>query len=324
MQISWSEAEGRATAALVKAGTREDVARSVARSLVLAEADGHGGHGLVRLSSYLQQVRTGKIDGRAHVETHRTSPSVIQVDAGNGFAYPALDAAVGALVDIAPDQGVALACIGRSGHSGAMGLVVERLARAGLIGLMFANTPAAIAPWGGKRPLYGTNPIACGFPDRDDPVVIDMSLSKVARGHILAAKRSGEPIPTGWALDAEGAPTTDPERALAGTMVPLGGAKGAALALMVEALVVGLTGANSAADASSFLDAAGPPPRTGQVVIAISPDSAGGKATAFERLFRTIDEEAGTRLPGGKRFAARRLAQQKGLAVETDWFENTL
>ena len=123
---------------------------------------------------------------------------------------------------------------------------------------MVANTPAAIAPWGGRRALFGTNPIACSFPRAGlPPVVIDLSLSKVARGQVLAAKTRGEPIPLGWAVDADGNPTTDPDAALAGTMLPMGDAKGTALALMVEALAAGLTGATFAGEASSFLDEAG-------------------------------------------------------------------
>ena len=141
------------------------------------------------------------------------------------------------LPEIAREQGVAAAAIRRSHHCGAAGHPVEALAEAGLVALLFANTPAAIAPWGGKLPVYGTNPIAfaCPLPGRA-PIVVDLSLSKVARGNILAAKQKGEPIPEGWALDADGEPTTDAAAALKGTMLPLGDAKGTALALMVELL----------------------------------------------------------------------------------------
>ena len=161
---------------------------------------------------------------------------------------------------------------------------VERLAQAGMVALFFANAPAAMAPWGGKRALFGTDPIAfaCPLPDHA-PIVVDMSLSKVARGHILAAIQKGEPIPEGWALDADGKPTTDAKAALAGTMVPLGDAKGTALALMVELLAAGLTGANFAHEASSFLDAEGPPPGTGQLIIAIDASAFGNALPAFRR-----------------------------------------
>jgi (2R)-3-sulfolactate dehydrogenase (NADP+) len=183
---------------------------------------------------------------------------------------------------------------------------------------MFANTPAAIAPAGGTRGVFGTNPIAfaCPLPGRA-PIVVDLSLSRVARGNILAAQQKGERIPEGWALDAAGRPTTDPASALAGTMVPLGDAKGTALALMVELLAAGLTGANFAAEASSFLDAEGPPPGTGQLLIVFSPAAFGGNDVAdrFATLAASIEQQAPARLPGARRLAARRKAATDGLVI---------
>jgi len=182
--------------------------------------------------------------------------------------------------------------------------------------MLFANTPGAIAPWGGAKAVFGTNPIAfaCPLPGVA-PVVVDLSLSKVARGNILAARQKGERIPEGWALDAAGAPTTDPEAALAGTMLPLGDAKGTALALMVELLAAGLTGANYAAEASSFLDAEGPPPGTGQLIIAFDPDAFAGGLAHLGCLAEMIEAQPGARLPGSRRLAARAKAQRDGLPV---------
>lgn len=320
LHLSLAEAEARAAAVLVASGTREDNARAVARALVLAEADGLPGHGLIRLRTYAAQVRSGKVDGMATPLAEQTRPGALRIDAANGFAYPALDLAADRLALLAPEQGIAFAGVHRSGHCGAMGLIVERLARLGLIGLMVANTPAAMAPWGGRRPLFGTNPIACAFPYEPDPVVIDLSLSKVARGQILAAKQRGAAIPEGWALDAEGQPATDPDAALKGTMIPAGDAKGAALALMVEALAAGATGACYAVDASSFLDAAGRPPGTGQMLIAMAPEPGGGGIAHLGALFAAMTEEPGVRLPGARRIKARRRAEAEGLAVPAAWF----
>ena len=166
--------------------------------------------------------------------------------------------------------------------------------------------------------MFGTNPIAfaCPLPGRE-PIVVDLALSKVARGNIIAARQRGEAIPEGWALDADGRPTTDPDRALAGFMVPLGDAKGAALALMVELLAAGLTGSNYAAEASSFIDADGAPPGTGQLVIAIDPVAVGGPGAAerFAALATAIEEQEGARLPGARRLAARRRASERGVEV---------
>lgn len=183
---------------------------------------------------------------------------------------------------------------------------------------MFANAPAAMAPWGGAEPVFGTNPIAFAAPRRDaPPLIIDLSLSKVARGKIMAASKAGEPIPEGWALDRNGNPTTDAKAALAGTMVPAGEAKGATLAFMVEILAATLTGANHSFEASSFFDADGPAPGVGQTIIAFSPQEANGRAFAdrIEALIGTVLAQDGVRLPGARTRAHRAEAERNGLVV---------
>ncbi len=315
--LSLAQAEGRVAAAFERCGTLAETAASVARALVGAEADGLKGHGLGRVASYAAQVRSGKIDGRAEVAVSRPRPAVVALDAAHGFAYPALDRAVALLPEVARAQGIAAAPITRSHHCGAAGRPAEALARQGCLALLFANTPAAMAPWGGSRAVFGTNPIAfaCPLPGRA-PIVVDLSMSKVARGNIVAARARGDAIPEGWALDAAGQPTTDPAAALNGTMVPLGDAKGTALALMVELLAAGLTGARFAGEASSFLDAAGDPPGTGQLIIALDPSAfASGTAERFAVLAASIEDQDGARLPGSRRLVARARAEAEGLAL---------
>jgi (2R)-3-sulfolactate dehydrogenase (NADP+) len=301
---------------LTRCRTGADNARCVASALMAAEADGLKGHGLSRLPSYAAQAKAGKVDGFAVPQASRPRAGAALIDAGHGFAYPAIALAETILPEMARTAGIACAGITRSHHCGAAGHPVERLAEAGLVATLFANTPGAIAPWGGAKAVFGTNPIAfaCPLPGAA-PIVVDLSLSKVARGNILAARQKGERIPEGWALDAAGAPTTDPEAALAGTMLPLGDAKGTALALMVELLAAGLTGANYAAEASSFLDAEGPPPGTGQLIIAFDPDAFAGGIARFGRLAAMIEAQPGTHLPGARRLAARAKAQRDGLSV---------
>jgi (2R)-3-sulfolactate dehydrogenase (NADP+) len=316
--LTLTEAENLVAAALARCRTSGRNAASVARALVAAEADGLKGHGLSRVPSYAAQAKVGKVDGFAEPVLTRARPGLLAVDAAHGFAYPAIGAALVALPDVVRGSGIAAAAIRRSHHCGAAGHPVERLADQGLVAVMFANTPAAMAPWGGSRAVFGTNPIAfaCPLPDRP-PLVIDLSLSTAARGNILAAKQKGERIPEGWALDREGRPTTDPAAALQGTMVPLGGAKGTALALMVEFLAAGLTGATFAAEASSFLDAEGPPPGTGQLLIAFDPVAFGGPEAPgrFAALAAMIEGQPGARLPGTRRLAAREKAEVEGLSV---------
>ncbi|WP_298967557.1 Ldh family oxidoreductase [uncultured Methylobacterium sp.] len=315
--LSLADAHALVAEALTRCGTAPDNAAAVARALVGAEAAGLPTHGIGRVPSYGAQVRAGKIDGRARPSVDRPRPAIVAVDAGHGFAYPALEAACAALPEVARAEGLAAAPIRRSHHCGAAGLVVESLAAQGLVALLFANAPAAMAPWGGTVPLFGTNPIAfaCPLPG-GDPIVIDLALSKVARGHIVAAQKRGEPIPEGWALDAAGRPTTDPDAALAGTMVPLGDAKGTALALMVELLAAGLTGGRFATEASSFLDTTGGPPSVGQLILALDPGAfAEGAVARFGLLAEAVEAQDGARLPGSRRLAARERARAEGLGI---------
>jgi (2R)-3-sulfolactate dehydrogenase (NADP+) len=316
--LSIAEAEYVVSEALIRCRTSDSNARTVARALVAAEADGLKGHGLSRVQSYAAQAKAGKVDGSATPVATQPKPAVVAIDAAHGFAYPAVDLAITRLPEVTRAQGIATAAIRRSHHCGAAGHPVERLAEAGLVAMLFANTPAAIAPWGGSAGVFGTNPIAFACPLLNrPPIVVDLSVSKVARGNILAAKQKGERIPEGWALDSDGQPTTDPDAALLGTMLPLGDAKGTALALMVELLAAGLTGANFAADASSFLDDKGDPPGTGQLILALDPGALGGERVLahFERLAAAIEAQPGARLPGARRIALREKAVREGLAV---------
>lgn len=304
--------------ALLRSDTSPENAAAVARALVASELAGQGGHGLRRVEAYCAQAAVGKVKGHAVVTSDRLRPGALAVDGSNGFAYPALEHAVEWLPDAARGQGIAIAGIRRSHHCGVLGCVVEALAEKGVLAIMVGNAPAAMAPWGGNRPLYGTNPLAFAAPVADgDPIVIDISLSKVARGKIMAASQKGDPIPEGWALDSDGNPTTDAKAGLAGMMVPLGDAKGTALALMVELLCAGLTGANYSTEVSSFFDDKGDPPGTGQTLIAIDPSAFGTAALdRFADLARSIDEMDGARVPGRRRQDIKRDYLENGIPVD--------
>jgi len=304
--------------ALCAHGTEIGNAELVARALVAAEADGLFGHGLSRLASYCAQAASGKIDGNAVPAARKVADAAVVVDANHGFAYPAIHLAIETLATLAAKTGVAVAAITRSHHCGAAGHHVEDLARQGLIGLMFANTPKAIAPWGGSRGVFGTNPIAFAAPRKQkEPLVIDMSLSRVARGKILIASQQGRPIPEGWALDDQGKSTTNPESALTGTMIPIGGAKGAALALLVEVLAAALTSSNFGYQASSFFSAQGSSPGVGQLLMAVAPNpiSNGQFETRLEELLEEMLSQEGTRLPGGRRLIFREKSYREGIRI---------
>jgi len=316
--LSLAEAERLAAGALAGSGAAPEAAAATAKALVAAEADGQFGHGLSRVSSYAAQVRVGKIDGAAVPVMTQHRPSVLRIDAKGGFAYPALDLALGALEPLARQYGLAAAGVFASHHIGQAGRSAERLADQGLIGLVMSNTPRAMAFAGGARAMMGTNPLAFAAPAPGrPPIVIDMALSLVARSRIVAAENVGDAIPAGWATNRRGQGTTDPGEALAGALSPIGGAKGAALALMVEILCAALVGGAYGWEASSFLDDKGAPPGVGQLILALDPGAFSGPdfLPRMTGLLLALAQEEGVRVPGDRRLAARATAQVAGLPV---------
>lgn len=312
-----------AVKALCAHNTRKDNADHVAAALVAAEADGLKGHGMSRLPSYCKQAASGKVDGQVRPTAVQVADAAMRIDACHGFAYPALALAVEKLTAITPSTGICAAAVSRSHHCGAAGYHVEALARQGFIGLLMANTPKAIAPWGGSDGIFGTNPIAFAAPrSGKDPLVIDLSLSKVARGKVMVAEQEGTSIPEGWALDAQGNPTRDPKAAMAGTMLPMGDAKGAALVLMVEILAAALTASRFGFEAGSFFTADGPPPGVGQLLIAVAPGplSGDGFDSRLEILLSAILGQENTRLPGDRRLVLRQEAADRGVTIKEQLF----
>jgi (2R)-3-sulfolactate dehydrogenase (NADP+) len=214
--------------------------------------------------------------------------------------------------------GAAFAGVTNSHHFGAAAHHLAPVAQAGLVGLAFSNSPSAINAWGGRKAFYGTNPIAAIFPRRNTaPIVVDLSLTEVVRGKIMLHAREGKPIPLGWALDKDGNPTTDPKAALTGSLSPIGGAKGAALALMVEVLSVALTGAALSFENDSYFEP-GNKPRIGHAVLAIDPGALAGADLYYSRLEAMISkmlEDGGVRLPGARRQAAEARARADGIEI---------
>lgn len=308
--LSLDEVEAISLAALLGAGVSDQNAAPVALSIRAAEADGIHSHGLARLPTYCEHARIGKIDGGAVPALLQPRPGLVAVDARDGFAHPAIDLGLPALLEAARSQGIAALAVHGSYNCGVVGYHVERIARAGFIALGFVHAPASIAPFHGTKPVFGTNPIAIAVPRGGDlpPMVLDQSASVVSKSEIVVHQQRGEPIPLGWALDRDGMPTTDAQAALSGgTMVPAGGAKGAGIALLVELMAAWATGSSLSIEAPSFADNQGHSPRTGQMFIALDPGPiAGPQAFArLERLFGAITDQPGTRLPGDRRLAAR-------------------
>ncbi|KIC18889.1 Ldh family oxidoreductase [Leisingera sp. ANG-Vp] len=317
--LTLAEIEDLSFRALVAAGTSEANARPLAVATAATEADGVASHGLAYIPIYAEHVQCGKVDGQAAPVLTRPRPGVVAVDAATGFAHSAIDMGFEALTEAAREQGVAVLAIRNSYNCGVLGYHTARLARAGLVGLGFTNAPASIAPSGGKKPVVGTNPFSIAVPgtDGEPELLIDQSASTIAKSEVMKHAREGKEIPLGWALDADGNPTTDPEAGLKGSMAPSGGYKGVGVALLTEILAAALTGATLGINASPFSGTAGGPPKTGQMFIAIDPSATSNDAfgAGMAGIVEAVRGQSGAHLPGDGRRAKRVLARQEGVAV---------
>ncbi|MGR3812512.1 MAG: Ldh family oxidoreductase [Cognatishimia activa] len=322
--LSLSEIEDISFRALTAVGTSDSNARPLAVATAATEADGVASHGLAYIPIYCEHVTCGKVDGQATPIVSTPRPGVVTVDAATGFAHAAIDAGFDALIPMAKSQGIAALAIHNSYNCGVLGYHTHRLAKAGLLGLGFTNAPASIAPSGGATPVVGTNPFSIAAPGADGPaVLIDQSASTIAKSEVMKHAREGKPIPVGWALDADGNPTTDPNVGLKGSMAPSGGYKGVGVALLTEIMAAAMTGATLGIDASPFSGTAGGPPKTGQFFMAIDPGatSAGAFAQRMEALVGAVKAQDGAHLPGDGRGAARKRAAAEGVAVNVATLE---
>ncbi|MDP3605019.1 MAG: Ldh family oxidoreductase, partial [Polaromonas sp.] len=283
---------------------------------------GLASHGLSRVPQYATHLRNGRADGKAQAVIARHKGAALLVDAKQGLAFPACDLAVATAITTARSLGVCFAGVTNSHHCGVLVDHLRAVADAGMVGLGFANSPAAMPAAGGKHPVFGTNPVAAIFPRRNtDPLMIDLSLSEVARGKVMLAAKEGRPIPLGWALDSQGQPTTDANAALTGSMLPLGAVsspKGSMLALIVELLVTAVVGAQFGFEASSFFVDEGNAPRLGQSFLVIDPGALAGSDVYYERMEILIAEmllDDGVRLAGARRTGLEQQANQSGLTI---------
>ncbi|HEY2627542.1 MAG TPA: Ldh family oxidoreductase [Usitatibacter sp.] len=317
--ISLDDLETLMVSALKRSGATSAMARATARALIAAEAEGIASHGASRIPQYCGHLKVGRATGSAVPEVIKDSKAAALVDAKQGLAFDACSLAVDEAVKRARQFGVAFIAVTNSNHFGVAAYHLEAIAAAGFVGLAFSNSPAAMPAWGGKRAIFGTNPIAAVFPRRNDaPLVIDLSLSAVARGKIMVAARDGKPIPEGWAIDKDGKPTTDAKAALEGSMLPAGGVKGAMLALVVEILVCALSGAAYGFESDSFFTQEGKPTRIGQAFIAINPGALAGEDVFFDRietLVAAMTEDAEVRLPGERRLHNLERATREGVSI---------
>jgi delta1-piperideine-2-carboxylate reductase len=307
--------------AFLNHGVSPNNATVMAETVVFAERDGAAGHGLFRLPGYVSTLKSGWVDGAAEPQLEIAQrESVVRVDARNGFAQPALRKAAGAAMAAAGEAGVAMISIRGSHHFGALWLDVEPFARAGLVALAFVNSVARMVPFGGRKPVFGTNPMAFACPRRfGDPLVFDQSSSAVAFGDIKLAAIAGRALPEGAAVDAAGQPTTDAAAVVAGgALLPFGNHKGSSIALMIELLAAGLTGGRFSFEVDFDQYPGAQTPCTGELVLLIDPQKTGGVdfASRVEALIARVHDAGQERMPGDRRYANRRAALERGIPVE--------
>lgn len=298
--VTLDEIESTTRAALMRHGAAEWIAAHVADAVRKAESTGNRICGLYYLESYCKQLETGRVRGDVTPEVSQPRPGVVAVDARMGFAQPAFARALPQAVTAARECGAASLAVGHAHTCTSLGYFTEQIARAGLIGLGMTNASPIVAPPGGKTRVIGTNPIAFSVPDGAGGIAMqfDQSTTTVALGKITMAKAAGERIPEGWAVDAEGRPTTDPEAALAGSLVSMGGYKGWGFGLMAELLAAGMTGGVVSRDVAPLKAPEGKPHDLGQYYLLLDPEVSG---VFFERLAAVgagVAEDEGARMPG--------------------------
>ncbi|WP_218804491.1 Ldh family oxidoreductase, partial [Klebsiella quasipneumoniae] len=316
--LSLPEAYDLALAVLSANGFSADHAAAIARNVAAGERDGCASHGLWRLLGIVDTLRKGKVSLDAEPQIHDQAPAIVRADAGGAFSLLAYERALPQLLEKARHSGIAALAINRCVHFSALFADIEPLTEAGLVGLACTPSHAWVAPAGGTRPLFGTNPIAFGWPRRDKPpFIVDMATSAAARGEIQLHQRAGKALPEGWGIDSQGQPTTDATEVLNGAMLTFGGHKGSALAAMVELLAGPLIGDMTSAESLAWDNGAGGLPYGGELILALDPqrflgEQAQEQLARAETLFSGMQEQ-GARLPGERRFACRQQSEQQGV-----------
>ncbi len=305
------------------AGLSAMQAGPVAKVIVAGERDACKSHGIYRIEGCLRTLKQGKVNPVAVPELTEDSSAIIRVDARHGFANAAFEMGAPVLADRAKALGLAALVINDCTHFSALWPEVEALTDQGLAAIAMCPSYATVAPAGGTKALMGTNPFAFGWPRPGPaPYVFDFATSVAARGEVELHRIAGTPLPEGWAVDAEGAPTTDPAAALQGALLPFGGHKGSAISMMIELLAGVMIGDMTSPEALGFLGSTNTLPRHGELIIAFCPKRfaahrGGANPDAAEALFDALLGQ-GARLPSARRFAARAQSDATGIRLTAD------
>lgn len=320
VRMTLAEVDALARDTLVRVGLGADQAIAVAATIVAGERDGCASHGLYRLLVASHSIARGIVTRDARPIVSEPAPALVRVDGGGGFAQLAFEQGRSLLVEKARAKGIAAMALNNVVHFAALWPEVEALAGDGLVGLAFTPSHAWVAPAGGTRPVFGTNPIAFGWPrSAGPPFVFDFATSAVARGEIELARRAGRKIPDDWGYDAQGHPTTEPAAVLAGAMRTFGGHKGSALAAMVELIAGPLIGDLTSRESLTVDAGRGGSPIGGELIVAIDPrgflgDAVDDHLRRAEAIFAEIEGQS-ARLPSSRRYAARHISERDGVLV---------
>ncbi len=306
---------------LMANGANQENAAAVGRTIASAERDGCASHGLFRMPGYVASLRSGKVNGNAQPSVKRISPAVVRVDGDHGYAPLALEKGRQALIEAAQENGIAAMALVNVHHFAALWVEVEPIAEAGCAAMAFTTYKPAVVPAGAKQPLFGTNPMCFGWPRGDQPpMVFDQASASMARGEVMIAARDGHAVPLGTGVDAEGNPTTEPQKIIeGGALLPFGGHKGSTIAMMIELLVAGLTGMDFSYEAQQNDNNDGGPPNGGEFMLAIDPNRFGDAENWLqhsEAFLERLTGMEGAHMPGNRRYANRAKTAAEGIQVK--------
>lgn len=325
--LSVKELEDLSRDILLRHGFSVDHAQAVTDTVVAGQRDECHSHGLYRLLGIIETLKAGKVSPDAKPKILDQAPSIVKVDACGGFSQLAFEAGLPILVRKTRDNGIAALAINHCVHFSALWVEIEKIIDAGLVALAFTPSQAGVAPEGGHKPVFGTNPIAFGWPRvGKDPFVFDFATSVIARGDIELHRRAGKEIPLGWGVDIKGQPSTDPEAVLEGAMRTFGGHKGSALAAMVELVAGPLIGDLTSIESLAWDDGTKSLPHHGELIIALDPQRFLGAAAdehlaRAETLFDNIQSQ-GARLPSQRRYSARKRSLENGVEISESLYSD--
>jgi LDH2 family malate/lactate/ureidoglycolate dehydrogenase len=308
-------------------GLSDDHAHAIAKVVYAGQRDECHSHGMYRLLGCVRSVKEGKVNPNAVPDVVNHAPGVVRVNAHFGFSPLAFERGKPLLVENARRTGLAAMAINNCYHFSALWPEIEAISADGLVALAMTPSHSWVAPAGGSKPVFGTNPIAFAWPRPDGPpFVFDFATSAIARGEIELHRRAGRPIPSGWAIDREGNPTSDPTAALAGAMLTFGGHKGSALSAMIELMAGPLIGDMTSAESMAFDEGVGASPCHGELILAFDPvvflgaDAAQHVARA-EKMFDAIVDQ-GARLPSQRRYEARERSKMSGVRIPKPLYDD--